>query len=70
MMCLQPHQPAVPPPCLEISEMPLRRGVHENRPGYRPAAPIQRFNNKSLNWPSWFRHFKAVADVKGWDKNQ
>ena len=36
----------------------------------RPAAPIQRFNNKSLNWPSWFRHFNAVADVHGWDKNQ
>ena len=26
------------------------------------AAPIQRFNNKSLNWPAWFRHFRAVAD--------
>ena len=26
----------------------------------RPAAPIQRFKNKSLNWPSWFRHFKVV----------
>ena len=64
------HQPPVPPPCLEISETPLRRGVQENRPGYHPAAPIQRFNNKSLNWPSWFRHFKAVADVHGWDKNQ
>ena len=37
---------------------------------YRPAAPIQHFNNKSLNWPAWFRHFRAVADVHGWDKNQ
>ena len=37
---------------------------------YRPAAPIQRFNNKSLNWPAWFRHFRAVADVHGWHKNQ
>ena len=65
-----PHQPPVPPTCLEITETPVRRGIQENRPGYRPAAPIQRFNNKSLNWPSWFRHFKAVADVHGWDKNQ
>ena len=34
------------------------------------AAPIQRFNNKSLNWPAWFRHFRAVADVHGWSKDQ
>ena len=40
------------------------------RQGYRPAAPIQRFNNKSLNWPAWFRHFRAVADVHGWNKDQ
>ena len=65
-----PHHPPVPPTCSEISETPLRRSVQENRPGYRPAAPIQRFSNKSLNWPSWFRHFKAVADVHGWDKSQ
>ena len=38
--------------------------------GYRPAAPIQRFNNKSLNWPAWFRHFRAVANVHGWSKEQ
>ena len=42
----------------------------ETRQGYRPAAPIQRFNNKSLNWPAWFRHFRAVADVHGWSKDQ
>ena len=47
-----------------------RRNNQEGRQGYRPAAPIQRFNNKSLNWPSWFRHFRAVADVHGWDKSQ
>ena len=23
-----------------------------------------------MNWPSWFRHFRAVADVHGWDDNQ
>ena len=40
------------------------------RQGYRPTAPIQRFNNKSLNWPAWFRHFRAVADVHGWSKDQ
>ena len=42
----------------------------ESRQGYRPAAPIQRFNNKSLNGPAWFRHFRAVADVHGWSKEQ
>ena len=65
-----PHQPPVPPTCLEISDTALCRNVQENRPGYHPAAPIQWFNNKSLNWPSWLRHFKAVADVHGWDKSR
>ena len=48
----------------------VRRPPPEVRQGYRPAAPIQRFNNKSLNWPAWFRHFRAVADVHGWNKDQ
>ena len=48
----------------------IRRPSTETRQGYRPAAPIQRFNNKSLNWPAWFRHFLAVADVHGWNKDQ
>ena len=48
----------------------MRRPPTENRQGYQPAAPIQRFNNKSLNWPAWFRHFRAVADVHGWSKDQ
>ena len=48
----------------------MRRPPTETRQGYRPAAPIQRFNNKSLNWPAWFRHFRAVADVHGWNKDQ
>ena len=48
----------------------VRRPPPEVRQGYRPAAPIQRFNNKSLNWPSWFRHFRVVADVHGWSKDQ
>ena len=48
----------------------IRRPPTETRQGYRPAAPIQRFNNKSLNWPAWFRHFRAVADVHGWSKDQ
>ena len=47
-----------------------RRPPTETRQGYRPAAPIKRFNNKSLNWPAWFRHFRAVADVHGWNKDQ
>ena len=46
----------------------IRRPSTETRQGYRPAAPIQSFNNKSLNWPAWFRHFRAVAD--GWNKDQ
>ena len=71
------------PPSPETSEfgpeiIPINRptGDHPHRPspearqGYRPAAPIQRFNNKSLNWPAWFRHFCAVADVHGWSKEQ
>ena len=50
--------------------MPTYRTGQEGRPSYRPAAPIQRFNNKSIGWPAWFRHFKAVDDVHGWDKDQ
>ena len=62
-----PRQPPTLPTCLEVPDTcaPLRRTPQENRQGYRLAAPIQRFNNKSLNWPSWFRHFRAVADVHG-----
>ena len=48
----------------------IRRSLPEIRQGYRPAAPIQRFNNKSLNWLAWFRHFRAFADVHGWSKDQ
>ena len=58
------------PVCLEIPATPAHRTGQEGRPGYRPAAPIQRFNNKTISWPAWFRHFKAVADVHGWDKDQ
>ena len=58
------------PVCLEIPETPAHRTGQEGRPGYRPAAPIQRFNDKTISWPAWFRHFKAVADVHGWDKDQ
>ena len=47
----------------------VRRPPPEMRQGYQPAAPIQRFNNKSLNWPAWC-HFRAVADVHGWSKDQ
>ena len=67
-----PRQPPTLPTCLDIPDTctPLRRAPQENRQGYRRAAPIQRFNNKSLNWLSWFWHFQAVADVHGWDDNQ
>ena len=57
---------AVTRPAAEQSYRPAA----EPRQGYRPAAPIQRFNNKSLNWTAWFRHFRAVADVHGWSKEQ
>ena len=51
-------------------DIQMRRPPTDTREGYRQAAPIQRFNNKSLNWPAWFRHFRAVADVHGWSKDQ
>ena len=38
--------------------------------GVSTSGPIQSFNNKSLNWPAWFRHFREVADVHGWSKDQ
>ena len=61
------------PVCIEMSDTPahhLAGPRHEGRPAHRPAAPIQRFNSKSIGWPAWFRHFRAVADVQGWDKDQ
>ena len=58
------------PACLEVPDAPLHRVGQEGRQSYRPAESIQRFNNKSLNWPAWFRHFRAVADVHGCDKSQ
>ena len=66
----------VRPPASETAEVTpavdthIRRPPPEIRQGYRPAEPIQRFNNKSLNWPACFRHFRAVADVHGWSKDQ
>ena len=61
------------PVCIEMSDTPAHHFAgpcQEGRPAHRPAAPIQRFNNKTIGWPAWFRHFKAVADVHGWDKSQ
>ena len=65
----QPHTP-VTPILVPDMDVHVRRPPPEVRQGYRPAAPIQRFNNKSLNWPAWFHHFRAVADVHGWNKEQ
>ena len=62
--------PPIQPSCLEVTDGPIHRNTQESRQGYRPASPIQRFNNKSLNWPPWFHHFKAVVDVHGWNKDQ
>ena len=61
------------PVCIEMSDTPAHNFAgprQEGRPTHRPAAPIQRFNSKSIGWPAWFRHFRAVADVQGWDKDQ
>ena len=58
------------PVCIEMSDTPTHRTGQEGRPSHRPAAPVQQFNNKTIGWPAWFRHFKAVADVHGWDKDQ
>ena len=58
------------PVCIEMSDTPTHRTGQEGRSSHRPAAPIQRFNNKTIGWPAWFCHFKAVADVHGWDRDQ
>ena len=58
------------PVCIEMSDTPTHRTGQEGRPSHQPAAPIQRFNNKTIGWPAWFRHLKAVADVHRWDKDQ
>ena len=61
------------PVCIEMSDTPPQQHTaprQEGRSDHRPAAPIQRFNNKTIRWPAWFRYFKAVADVHGWDKDQ
>ena len=64
-MTAQPPTPSTPDVGGQTSRPPP-----DVRPGYRPAAPIQRFNNRSLNWPAWFRHFRALADIHGWNKEQ
>ena len=48
---------------------------HSNTPHHarRDVLAIDRrrpYNNKTIGWPAWFRHFKPVADVQGWDKDQ
>ena len=61
------------PVCIKMSDTPAHHFAgprQEGRPAHRPAAPIQRFNSKTIGWPAWFRHFRAVADVQGWDKDQ
>ena len=58
------------PLCLETPAMPAHCTAQEGRPSYRPATPIQHFNNKTISWPAWFLHFKADADIHRWDKDQ
>ena len=69
----QPPGGASIPGCIEMSDTPAPHFAaprQDGRQAHRPAAPIQRFNSKNIGWPAWFRHFKAVADVQGWDKDQ
>ena len=68
--CIMSTPCSTHPVCLETPATPAHRTGQEGHPSYRPAAPIQRFNNKTISWPVWFHHFKAVADVHGWDKDQ
>ena len=59
--------------CIEMSDTPTHHFTgarQEGRPAHRPAVPMQRFNSKTIAWPAWFRHFRPVADVQGWDKDQ
>ena len=51
------------PVCIEMSDTPTHRTGQEGRSSHRPAA-------KTIGWPAWFRHFKAVADVHRWDRDQ
>ena len=59
------------PPSPEVSEFG-QETISNAHPSQKPVkdTPIQRFNNKSLNWAAWFRHFRAVADVHRWSKEQ
>ena len=66
----QPPTPVTTPVTTPDADAWVHRFSPETRQGYRPATLIQRFNNKSLNWPAWFRHFRAVADVHGWTNEQ
>ena len=68
-MITQPPTP-VTPVIVPDGNVHLHRLSPETRQGYRSATPIQWFNTKSLNWPAWFRHSRAVADVQGWSKEQ
>ena len=68
-MITQPPTP-VTPVIVPDGNVHVHRHSPEARQGYRPATPIQRLNNKSLNWPAWFLHFRAVADVHDWSKEQ
>ena len=63
-MTAQPPTPSTPL-TVPDAEIQLRRPPQEVHQGYRPATPIHRFNNKSLNWPAWFRHFGRLLTSMG-----
>ena len=60
-----PNQPV----CVEVPDRHVHRTVHDNRQGYRLAATIQWFSNKTelvVVVPS----LQGIADVHGWDRDQ
>ena len=56
-------------PCIQRVWRPCRTST-PCRPGRSFELPAGRADPASINWPAWFRHFKAVADVHGWDKDK
>ena len=60
--------PDISPPGVP-STQPSRISPSYDRPGFG-AAKIQRFDNKSLDWPAWLGHFSAIAELHGWQGRQ
>ena len=53
------------PVCIEMSDTPTHHFAgprQEGRPAHRPAAPIQRFNSKSIGWPDKEQFVRGQSD--------